>query len=151
MTLVEIQDYLQELDNDTELVDVAIEPPLESAEADTDCDSDKSDVEVGCDPDHLPHRILRSHATISSLEPQTEDSIAPAPERREKSTFVLHKDENKLEEPAPNCAADINTAINETVVEAISNYWTDEQMNGLVIYVGRVSFMLNKSHCPTIK
>ena len=128
MTLVEIQDYLQELDDDTELVDVAIEPPLESAEADTDCDSDKSDDEVGCDPDHLPRRVLRSHATISSLEPQTEDSVAPAPKRRKKSTFVWHKDENKLEEPAPNyeCTVDINTAINETVVEAMSNYWTDE-------------------------
>ena len=41
---------------------------------------------------------------------------------------MWHKDENILEEPAPNyeCAADINTAINETVVEATSNYWTDE-------------------------
>ena len=126
--MVEIQHYLLELDDDTELVDVAIEPPLESAEADTDCDSDKSDDGVGCDPDHLPRRVLRSHATISSLEPQTEDSVAPAPERRKKSTFVWQKDENILEEPAPNyeCAADINTAINETVVEAISNYWTDE-------------------------
>ena len=89
LTLVEIQDYLQELDDDTELVDVASEPPLESAEADTDCDSDKSDDEVGCDPDHLPSRVLRSHATISSLEQQIEDSIAPAPKRRKKIDFCV--------------------------------------------------------------
>ena len=34
----------------------------------------------------------------------------------------------KLEEPVPNyeCPVDINTAINETAVKAMSNYWTDE-------------------------
>ena len=67
LTLVEIQDYLQELDDDNEIVDVAIEPPLESAEADTDCDSDKSDDEVGCDPDHIYHVEFCDHTQQFSL------------------------------------------------------------------------------------
>ena len=43
---------------------VSIEPPIEGANADTDCDSDESDDEVTWNPDHLPARILSANVLI---------------------------------------------------------------------------------------
>ena len=39
---------------------MTIEPPIEEPTAITDCDSDKSDDEVTCNPDQLPRRIGKS-------------------------------------------------------------------------------------------
>ena len=59
----EIRQLLMESDsedNTGDRVTVTIEPPNEEPTAITDCDSDKSDDEVTCNPDHLPRRIGKS-------------------------------------------------------------------------------------------
>ena len=71
MNLNEVHDLLDELDRDT--IDVTIVPPYEEPGADTDCDSDASDDEVTCNPDHLPRRILSTDVIISSPKKVTED------------------------------------------------------------------------------
>ena len=43
-----------------EIVTATIEPPIEEPTAITDCDSDKSDDEVTCNPDHLQRRKGKS-------------------------------------------------------------------------------------------
>ena len=77
MTLDEIHDLLLEPSDDEEASDdemFAIEPPIENANADTNCDTDNSDDEVLCNPDHLPRRILFSN-TIPASEQETPDVV----------------------------------------------------------------------------
>lgn len=53
---------------------VAINPPHEEPDANTDCDSDASDDEVTCNPDHLPRRILSAEVnSIANKEPLEEN------------------------------------------------------------------------------
>ena len=62
LSLDEIHDLLMEEESDEQTeVRIAIEPPEEAPEADTDQDSGGSDDEVTCNPVHLPRRILLSN------------------------------------------------------------------------------------------
>ncbi|KAK4302449.1 hypothetical protein Pmani_025471 [Petrolisthes manimaculis] len=72
LTLNEIHDLLDDIDQET--VRVAINPPHEEPDANTDCDSDASDDEVTCNPDHLPRRILSAEVnSIANEEPLEEN------------------------------------------------------------------------------
>ena len=87
-----------ELSDDEETELYAIEPPIEQANADTDCDSDASDDEVSCNPDNLPRRILLTN-TITS--PEDVDIIESEPpqssnKRRRKEVTIWHKDSSKV-------------------------------------------------------
>lgn len=58
-------------DEEVDNLNIAISPPIENAHVNTDCDSDKSDDENTCNPDHLPRRIL-----LASVIPNTgEDRV----------------------------------------------------------------------------
>ena len=59
-------DELSDLSDEDEVIDVAFIPPVEQAAAETDEDSDLSDAETTGNVAHLPRRILRSHAGIST-------------------------------------------------------------------------------------
>ncbi|CAB4062178.1 unnamed protein product [Lepeophtheirus salmonis] len=48
-----------------------ITPPKEQPDALTDCDTDESDNEVTCNPDHIPRRILLTNTPIHSVNAQT--------------------------------------------------------------------------------
>ena len=62
LSLDEIHDLLMEEESDEQTeVRIAIEPPEEAPEADTDQDGDGFDDEVTCNPVHLPRRILFSN------------------------------------------------------------------------------------------
>ena len=73
LTLNEILDIFNKKDGyDLHVIDdkisIAVQPPVELPEADTDKDSDQSDNEVTSNLDHLPRRILASNAEIISLK-----------------------------------------------------------------------------------
>ena len=53
-------------------VAISIVPPVEDPNALTDCDSDESDDEVTCNPDHLPSRILLTNVITMEKSNETE-------------------------------------------------------------------------------
>lgn len=53
-----------------------IAPPIEDSNAMTDCDSDQSDGEVTCDPDHLPRRILLTEVLPTNEDTETDKDVA---------------------------------------------------------------------------
>ena len=59
-------------DSDDDILSIAIQPPKESREAETDKDSDGSDCEVTADPIHLPRRILAAEAEVSKRKEKEE-------------------------------------------------------------------------------
>ena len=70
----------EETDDDSDFeINVAIEPPIEEATADTDCDSDASDSEVTCNPNHLPKRIL-----LSEVLPDKREDQMPSPDGQQR-------------------------------------------------------------------
>ena len=100
MTLSEIYDSLMEEDADDDET-VAIKPPYEEPNAMTDCDSDNSDDEVSCNPDHLPKRILQSNILDNAVEiskdaAQPSTSGGPAPKKCKKEKFNWHHDATKV-------------------------------------------------------
>ena len=68
LTLGEIQEIILVDDDHEPITIVAIEPPIEEATADTDCDFDASDNEVACNPNHLPRRILLANVLSSATD-----------------------------------------------------------------------------------
>ena len=83
ITLDEISALLEEEGFDDSCncaINVAIEPPIEEATANKDCDSDASDSEVTCNPDHLPRRILFTEVLPSANEAE----MLPADEEQKK-------------------------------------------------------------------
>ena len=113
-------------------VTVAIEPPIEEATADTDCDSDASDNEVSCNPDHLPRRILLANILPSNAvvaQPSTE--VGPAKKKLRKEKIIWHKDKAKV----TNIVGDYQEVfqeeirISENVLECIDKFWTDEWLD----------------------
>lgn len=95
LSLNEIHDILEELDH--EAITVAINPPHEDGAADTDCDSDASDDEVTCNPDHPPRRILSSEVVSVDVniqeddmddEPDTPSTSSQPPGKRRKRNYT---------------------------------------------------------------
>lgn len=58
---------------DCEATTIAINPLHEDGVADTYCDSNASDNEVICNPDHLPWWILSSEVVSSATNDQEDD------------------------------------------------------------------------------
>ena len=140
MTLDEIHDLLLEPSDDEEASDdeiFAIEPPIENANADTDCDSDGSDDEVSCNPDHLPRRILLAN-TIPASEQETPDVVEtespqPSSKRRRKEATIWHKDISKVVDSVRDYEALSTDASDEegteNILQHIGHYWTDEWLD----------------------
>ncbi|XP_068229303.1 piggyBac transposable element-derived protein 2-like [Palaemon carinicauda] len=80
-------DLLEEHDNKE--VDVSVKPFLEDLDADTDQDSDASDDEVTCNPDHLPRRSLATDVAIDELKEKVNNHV---------DCINLFSNEQKIEE-----------------------------------------------------
>ena len=134
MNLNEIHDLLLQLDNDDTTINVVIEPPVEAADADTDCDSDASDDANTCDPNHLPQRVLRSQAAIANLptnenEPDSSQKKSIPVHKKRKLDVNWHKNKEKIENSIPDYegeVADIPSEMNDTALEVIEKFFTDE-------------------------
>ena len=128
-------DLLAELSDDEETKLYAIEPPIEQANADTDCDSNASDDEVSCNPDNLPRRILLAN-TIPSPEEDVDIIESEPPQssnkRRRKEVTIWHQDSSKVSDSAADN-------------QILSDDNCDAEMNGLIMYVNRAKFTPNKN------
>ncbi|KAK9732201.1 Transposase IS4 [Popillia japonica] len=109
---------------------IGIIPPLEAANAATDEDSDFSDNEVVGNLDHLPARILRSHAQVQLEQPEEDirDSIdgsdLPSTSRRPRK--MLKKSNTKEKLWSPNIKntwilPDIQTAYGPLTIDFLKN------------------------------
>ena len=130
-TLDEMSELLQEeTDNDSDFeINVAIKPPIEEATADTDCDSDASDSEVTCNPNHLPRRIL-----LSKVLPDKREDQMPSPDGQQrkkklrKEKVVWHRDETKVTDSVGDydMQTEEQQVVNESILECIGHFWTDD-------------------------
>ena len=82
LTLNEVCDLLDDDDLTPSITSIAVFPPSEQPEANTDADSDYSDEEVTCALIHLPRRLLLSEAEIGTVEQDSsqDDAAALTPE-----------------------------------------------------------------------
>ncbi|XP_068227667.1 piggyBac transposable element-derived protein 3-like [Palaemon carinicauda] len=92
----EIYDLLDNLENKE--ADVSVNPPLEDPDLDIDQDSDASEDEVTCSPDHLPRRIfpidlaidIAGHSTIYAEQKSlSKDHITPENMKIFRSILIL--------------------------------------------------------------
>ena len=123
---------LFEEDEDNCNVTVAIEPPIEEATADTDCDSDASDNEVPCNPDHLPRRILLANILPSiAVVAQPSTEVGPAKKKLRKEKIIWHKDKAKVTNIVGNYqeVSQEEIRISKNVLECIDKFWTDEWLD----------------------
>lgn len=137
LTLDQIHDLvIEESDDESEIF--AIEPPIENANADTDCDSDCTDDEVTCNPDHLPRRILLSNTVHLSEQVTTDEigskSLQPSTsKRRRKETTIWHKDITNVDDPVIDyeglSSDDSNEEDEENILKQIEHYWTNEWLD----------------------
>ena len=132
MTLSEIQDLCEEIDNGNEEDQIfAIEPPVETSTADTDCDSDCSDDAVTCAPDQLPRTVLITKVIAESgkhgvdIEHQPTVSSNVSQKRRRKETYNWNKNAAKAEYTVPDYqtqGSSIETDNMDSIMEYINIY-----------------------------
>ncbi len=139
LSLNEIHDLLEELDH--EAITIAINPPHEDGAADADCDSDASDDEVTCNPDHLPRRILSSEVVSVDVNIQEDDmddeqgtpsTSSQHPGERRKRNYTWHTNSNRSKPTAQGYAQKQNDDLMK-LKEEIKNpelcirlFWTDK-------------------------
>ena len=131
LTLDEMSELLQEeTDDDSNFeINVAIEPPIEEATADTDCDSDASDSEVTYNPNHLPRRIL-----LFEVLPDKREDQMPSPDGQQrkkklrKEKVVWHRDETKVTDSVGDydMQTEEQQVVNESISECIEHFRTDD-------------------------
>ena len=127
LSLDEIHDLLMEEESDEQTeVRIAIEPPEEAPEADTDQDSDGSDDEVTCNLVHLPGRILLSNVLSRNIDndhPHIESE--PSKTKRRKKAAQKWRD-NILQ--VVNLVPDYDEVFTAQCVQAAEN--NDEVASG---------------------
>ena len=111
LSLDEIHDLMMEEESDEQTeVRIAIEPPEEAPEADTNQDSDGSDDEVTCNPVYLPRRILLSNVLSRNTDDdyphiESTQSLASEPpktKRRKKAAYKWHDNILQVVNLVPN-------------------------------------------------
>ena len=157
LSLNEVHDILEELDH--EATTVSINPPHEDGAADTDCDSDASDDEVTCNPDHLPRRILTSEVVFVAASDQEDDtndeSATPStssqpPGKRRKRNYNWHNNSIRAKPTVPGYVEKQNDDLMK-LKEEIKNpedcirlFWTDKWIDELCeqskLYAAQNSF-----------
>ncbi|XP_068240322.1 piggyBac transposable element-derived protein 3-like [Palaemon carinicauda] len=164
LTLNEIYDLLDELDN--EEVDISVNPPLEDPDADTDQDSDASDDEVTCNPDHLPRRILATDVAIdiarhveNDSEKTNDEEFLPSTskepaKKRQRKGFEWHRNKMRVNNAVPDFVQQPNEEIDKlkekvnNPVDCINLFWTEQWIEELchqsTIYAEQKS--LSKDH-----
>ena len=121
---------IKELDDKSETEcshTLVIEPSIEEATVDTDCDSDSFDNEVTSNPEHLPKRILLTKVLSNDLESEpTEKSEVTKKPRKEK--IAWHKNSKEV----TNIVGDFSEHTGEDIItsdcalECIGYFWKDE-------------------------
>ena len=100
MTTNDILDLLTEnieSDNeDQEEFEITIEPPEESAFAQSDEDSDHSDTEATQDPNHPPRRMLRSKAILKGYNDDDVTQTGPPNTKNPRNNSALINMEKKV-------------------------------------------------------
>ncbi|KAK4292663.1 hypothetical protein Pmani_034580 [Petrolisthes manimaculis] len=143
LTLNEIHDLLDNIDQET--VTVAINPPHEEPDANTDCDSDASDDEVTCNPDHLSLRILSAEVnSIANEEPLEENedtnhdlespsTSAEPPKKRKKRTrkYEWHQNKIRVMNTVPDYVQHQNNELTKLKEDCTKLFWTDEWIEEL--------------------
>lgn len=135
----EVHDILEEFDRESSTV--AINPPHEDGAGDTDCDSDASDDEVTCNPDHLPRRILSSEVvSIAPIvqednmndEPDAPSTSSQPPGKRRKKNYNWHNNSTRVKTTVPGYVQKQNDDLMK-LKEEIKNpedcirlFWTDK-------------------------
>lgn len=134
----EVHDILEELDR--EATTVAINPPHEDGAADTDCDSDASDDEVTCNPDHLPRRVLSSEVVsiakivqedVMNYEPDAPSTSSQPPGKRRKK-YNWHNNNTRVKTTVPDYIQKQNDDLMKLQEEVknpedcIRLFWTDK-------------------------
>ncbi|KAK3882653.1 hypothetical protein Pcinc_001907 [Petrolisthes cinctipes] len=127
LTLNEIHDLLDDIDQET--VTVAINPPHEEPDVNTDCDSDASDDEVTCNPDHLPRRILSAEVNSIANEEPLEENEDTNQDLESPSTSAEPPKKHYVQHPNNEL-----TKLKEDIknpVDCIKLFWTDEWIEEL--------------------
>ena len=122
---------------------VGIAPPIEDANAMTDCDSDQSDDEVACDPDHLPRRILLTEVLTTEKDKDTEEEIVSEKETENESMTSKITNASR-KKPLPiwkdsipnkyaNVVPDYTKCFSEDLeiidpVQCLNKFWTEEKI-----------------------
>ena len=111
LSLDEIHDLMNEEESDEQTeVRIAIEPPKEAPEVDTDQDSNGSDDEVTCNPVYLPRRILLSNVLSRNTDDdhphiESTQSLASEPpktKRQKKAAYKWHDNILQVVNLVPN-------------------------------------------------